>query len=308
MKPTIILIGTGAVGSYYAGRLAQAGARVSTVCRSDYEEVKKNGIRINSVDGDFSFMPEMVIKRASEYPEKPDFIIVATKVLPEISVPALIGDAAGPETSIVLIQNGIGIEKSIQEAYPDNEIINGLAFICASREKYGEIKHEDYGRMVLGRYPSGESEKAKILRELFLSSGVNCEIETNSTTARFKKLLWNAPFNPMSVLAGGASTREMMGAEPTLNTVKMVMGEVVRLANATGHKIPYTAIQENLDYTAAMTPYKTSMLLDYENGRPMEVDAILGNTVRLARENGVDVPCIETLYGLLSLLNRKNIS
>jgi len=304
--PSILLIGTGAVGSYYSGKLWQAGARISAVCRSDYSVIKKNGITVKSILGDFNFMPDEVIKDINDYSLVPDYIMVATKVLPEINITDMIAPRVGKNTSIILLQNGINIEKPVADVFPDNEIISALAFICVSREQPGMVHHQDYGRLVIGHYPSGTSEKTSLLNELFVKSGVQCQLDTDIITARWKKLIWNAPFNPMSVLAGGANTQEMMGSEASLVLARKIMEEVVQLAEATGHHIPRAFITKNLDDTAVMTPYKTSMLLDYENKRPMEVEAILGNALRIAKEKNISVPHIESLYGLLSLINSKN--
>ncbi|HRZ25679.1 MAG TPA: 2-dehydropantoate 2-reductase [Spirochaetota bacterium] len=307
-KPEILLIGTGAVGSFYGGKLSQAGARVSALCRSDFDAVKKNGIEIKSIFGNLKFTPEITINRISQYDRVPDYIIVATKVLPEIDIPNLIKDAVHPETSIVLLQNGIDIERPVSAAFPSNEIIDGLAFICVSRTSAGKIEHQDYGRIVLGRYPSGKSEKAEALRDLLTRAGVPCEIDDDIIAARWKKLVWNAPFNPISVLAGGANTRGMMESKATYTLIKKVMEEVALLAEKTGHKLPDGVIEKNLSDTAVMKPYKTSMLLDYENKRPMEVEAILGNAVRIAQSMGIEVPHIESLYGILTLSDRQNRS
>jgi len=304
-NPGILLVGTGAVGSYFAGRLHQAGARVAAVCRSDYDAVKEKGIFIKSINGDYHFIPEETVKNASDCSMEPDYIMVATKVLPEINVPGLIKEKVKAGTSIFLLQNGIDIERHAAEAFPENELISGLAFICVRRTSFGNIDHEDYGRIVIGKYPSGNSRKVDILSELFIKSGVSCSIESDIITARWKKLLWNAPFNPISVLAGGKNTRKMCDSEPTLTLVRKVMEEVRNLAVASGHPFPESAIQKNLDDTFVMTPYKTSMLLDYENGRPMEVEAILGNAVRIAKNLGLNVPHVESLYGLLYLKNMK---
>lgn len=307
-KPEIVLVGTGAVGSFYTGKLAQAGASVSFVCRSDFEEVSRNGVSIKSVRGDYSFRPKEVIRTIIDYSGTPDFIIVATKVLPEIDVPALIRGKVGTDTTIVLLQNGINIEPPVMNAFPDNEIISGLAFICVSRESFGCIDHQDYGRLVLGKYPTGRSSRAEELAVLFNSVDVNCDTDDDIITARWKKLVWNAPFNPMSVLAGGATTREMMNSPETLKLARNVMKEVLALAEKTGNPIDCSFIDKMIEDTSKMTPYKTSMLLDYEGKRAMEVEAILGNAVRLASQERLPVPHLESLYGLLTLINMKNIA
>lgn len=307
-KPEILLVGTGAVGSFYGAKLAQAGARVSTLCRSDFDVVKKSGIHITSVMGDIHLAPQQVIKEASDYHGSPDYIIVATKVLPDINIPLIIKGAVRPATTIVLLQNGIDIEKNVAQAYPDNEIISGLAFICVSRPKPGIIVHQDFGRIVIGTYPNGITEKGKKLQDLFSTSGIDCTLDENVIAARWMKLVWNAPFNPISVLAGGADTKAMLESAPTRQVVQHIMEEVLLLAEKSGHPLPGEIVQKMIDDTLVMKPYKTSMLLDFENKRPLEVEAILGNAFRCAKKLKLSIPYIESLYGLLSLADRQNRS
>ncbi len=302
----IVVVGAGAIGGYYGGRLAQAGARVSVVARSDYEVVAKDGIRIQSPAGDFHFRPHRVVRSASHFGAFADVVLVGLKVLEEIRTADLIRDVVGPKTAILLIQNGVDIEPPVAEAFPTNEILSGLAFICVHRTAPGQVLHQDYGRLVLGRYPGGESETAHRLAEMFRRSGVPCEVTEDVTTARWQKLVWNAPFNPMSVLCGGASTQEMLGHEETTRLVRAVMEEVCAMAAASGHALPADVVDRMIADTRKMTPYKTSMLLDFEAGRPMEVEAIVGNAVRIARSLRVPVPHLETLYALLSGLKGRS--
>jgi 2-dehydropantoate 2-reductase len=308
MEPNILLVGTGAVGSYYGARLAQAGAHVAVLCRSDYETVKKNGIEIRSVSGDYHFHPEEVLRDAGDYRGEPDYIIVATKVLPEINVPDIIKRKVCRNSSIVLLQNGIEIEKPVASSFPDNEIISAIAFISVNRPKFGVIDHKDYGSVVLGKYPSGTSKKIDDLALLFSKAKVRCDIEPSIITARWKKLMWNAPFNPISVLCGGANTVEMIESEPTLKLAVDVMKEVRELAEKAGHPVPLSNIDKIIRDTRSMAPTRTSMLQDFELKRPMEVEAILGNTLRIAQKLDVPVPHCESLYGLLKLIDKKNRS
>lgn len=302
----ILLVGTGAVGSYYGGRLAQAGARVATVCRSDYHIVSQKGIAVKSHHGDFHFFPSQVVQSVNEYKTIPDLIIVATKVLPSIDVPKLIDGAVHNGTSIMLLQNGIDIEERIQQAFPNNDILSALAFICVSRINYGYIEHWDYGRLVIGKYPQGKHVMLSRVAALFKAVGVECSVSEDIVDARWKKLLWNAPFNPMSVLCGGATTKEMIDNPLTEELAVKIMEEVALLAMKSGHAIDRAYIEKNISDTRVMKPYKTSMLLDYNEGRAMEVEAILGNALRIAGKVDIEVPHIKTLYSLLSLLDAKN--
>jgi len=305
MKPRILIVGTGAIGGFYGGKLAQAGASVSTLCRSDYETVKAKGIKVTSSLGDFHFTPEKVIRNLSEYSPPPDYILVGLKVLPEIDTAEIIKDVVVPETAIVLLQNGVEIEEPLVEAFPDNEIISGLAFICATRTSPGHIDHTDFGRVVIGRYPAGKSVKAEELARLFNEAGLKCEVTEDAVTARWRKLVWNAPFNPISVLAGGADTKTMVENPESLELARQVMEEVCQIAEAVGHPLPVGVVQENIEGTRRMSPYKSSMLVDFEAGRPMEVEAILGNGIRAAKRHNLAVPHMESLYGLLSLVDKK---
>jgi len=305
MKPRILVVGTGAIGGFYGGKLAQAGALVSTLCRSDYEVVKAEGIKVASILGDFHFIPEKVIPDLGEYGPPPDYILVGLKVLPEIDTSEIIKEVVGPETAIVLLQNGVEIEEPVARSFPDNEIISGLAFICATRTSPGHIAHTDFGRVVIGHYPAGKSVKAEELARLFNEAGLKCEVTEDAVTARWRKLVWNAPFNPISVLGGGADTKTMMENPESLELARKVMEEVCRIAEAAGHPLPEEIVQQNIDGTRAMAPYKSSMLVDFEAGRPMEVEAILGNGLRVAKRHGVSAPYMESLYGLLKLVDKK---
>ncbi|MCG6981303.1 MAG: 2-dehydropantoate 2-reductase [Deltaproteobacteria bacterium] len=305
MNPRILAVGTGAIGGFYGGKLAQAGARVSTLCRSDYETVKSEGIRVASTFGDFHFTPERVIRRVKEYGSPPDYLLVGLKVLPEINTPEIIREVVGSDTAIVLLQNGVEIEESVARAFPNNEIISGLAFICVTRTDPGHIVHVDFGRLVIGRFPAGKSDKTDHLARLFNESGVPCTVSEDVVTDRWRKLVWNAPFNPISVLGGGADTKTMVDNPESLKLARQVMEEVCRIAEAEGHPLPAGVVEENIEGTRRMSPYKSSMLVDFEAGRPMEVEAILGNGIRAAKRHKIAVPHMESLYGLLKLVDEK---
>ena len=305
LQPRILVVGTGAIGGFYGGKLAQAGGRVTTLCRSDYELVKSKGIKVTSTLGDFHFTPEKVIRDLGEYGPPPDYILVGLKVLPEIDTAAIIKEVVGAETAIVLLQNGVEIEEPVARAFPDNEIISGLAFICATRTSPGHIDHTDFGRVVIGRYPDSKSVKVEELARLFSEAGLKCEVTEDAVTARWRKLVWNAPFNPISVLAGGADTKTMVENHESVELARKVMEEVCKIAEAVGHPLPPGVVRENIEGTRRMSPYKSSMLVDFEAGRPMEVEAILGNGIRAAKRHNLAVPHMESLYGLLKLVDKK---
>ena len=172
-KVKVLTVGAGAVGAYFTGRLAQAGkAEVSVVVRSDYDAVKQSGFHILSECGNFDFLPAGVYRSAEEYPDIPDYIILTSKALPQIDEPALIrGAVKSPRTTIVLIQNGIGIEDAVAEAFPENEIISTIAYIGATRTAPGVVRQKGSSELKFGRFGGGDSEAGRRLAELYQLRG-----------------------------------------------------------------------------------------------------------------------------------------
>lgn len=297
----ILVIGAGAIGSFYGAILSKAGAEVSVVCRSDYPVVKQRGFKINSSDlGSWIFTPSQVVRSAAEYQGQADYLILCTKITADSDRVQLIKDAVSNQTCIVFIQNGVEIEQELVDAFPDNEIISGLAFICCNRINPGETLHLAYGKLTLGSLNrQGSSDKTKHLADLINKTGIEAQVSEQIVMSRWLKCLWNAPFNPVSVLSGGLSTQEILSAQEPL--IRTIMHEVLDIAKACGYPLPMTSIETNLEQTYVMPPYKTSMLLDYQQGKAMETEVIIGNTVRAAKRQRVNCPTLDTLYALLKL-------
>jgi len=156
-----------------------------------------------------------------------------------------------------------------------------------------------YGRLALGNLPGGISDKTKTLHGYFAESGIDCVMSENIVTERWKKCIWNAPFNPLSVLSGGLPTLAILESQEAF--IRHIMQDVCEVAASCGHPLAPHLIDANIKSTYAMPPYKTSMLLDYEQGRPLETEAILGNAVRRAQAAGIAVPYLESLYALMQL-------
>jgi 2-dehydropantoate 2-reductase len=300
----VLIIGAGAIGGFYGSLLAKAGAEVAVVCRSDYEHVKQHGFTINSHTlGTWTFTPSQVLKNPSEYKGSADYVLLCTKAIPTVDRVALIRPAVTAGTAIVFIQNGVEIEQEILSAFPNNEIISGLAYICCNRISKGEILHLAYGRLTLGNFPGSVSNKTNLLCELIRQSGIECTAVVNIVTERWKKCVWNAPFNPLSVLSGGLPTLDILQSQEAF--VRSIMQEICRIAEALGNQLPDDIVEINIENTYRMPPYKTSMLLDYENGHLMETEAILGNAVRAANRNGITCPYLESVYALMKLRELK---
>lgn len=307
MSPSILVVGAGAIGALFGFALSRQGARVSVVCRSDYEAVRRDGYLISSHSlGEHRFQPHQVFRDVSECTEPPDYLMLTVKVLPQLDRAALIRPAVGPNTVILLIQNGIDIEQEIAEAFPSNELLSSVAYIGVGRIGPGQIRHQPSAdALTLGRYPQGLTPAARSLGSLFEASGIKCRLTEDILSARWHKAVWNAVFNPLSVAGGGLDTATMLGTPQAREFVRAAMQEICAVAAAAGHPQSPNLIDQMITQTHAMPAYKTSMALDYENRRPMEIEAILGNVVRVGRDKGVSIPVLETLYAIAKMVEDK---
>jgi len=298
----VLIVGAGAIGSFYGAILHRAGAAVSVVLRSEYEAVRDNGFKISSPLGDLSFRPAAVYRSTEEVTETPDYLVVALKVVEGIDRVRIMRPAVGPNTTIVLIENGIDIEPEIVEAFPNNTVVSALAFVAVSRVGPGLVDHKAYGQLMFGDFPKGASAATHRFAELLQAGGIKAVVSENVLTERWRKAVWNTPFNPTSVLAGGADTKLMLSTPENEALIRAMMQEVCAVAAAAGHPLPEDIIDSNIDATKKMPAYHNSMALDFLNGRPLEVEPILGNVVRMAEKLGVPVPHLSTAYGLLCML------
>ena len=303
--PHVLVVGAGAIGSFYGAIAKRAGCAVSVVLRSEYDVVRERGFAISSPLGDLSYRPDHVYRDGDTPVATPDYVICCVKVLPGIDRAALLAPWVGPDTGIVLIENGIDIEPAVAEAFPDNPLISCLAFIAVSRtDEPAVIEHKAFGRLTMGAWPAGVTDDCRALEALFTDGGINVKLADQVVGERWAKSLWNTPFNPLSVLADGADTVTMLDTPGGEALAREMMAEVKAVAAADGHPLPDDAIDKNIAGTRKMPAYRNSMALDYLHGRPMEVQAILGNVVALAERYGVAVPRLSTMATILAMRDR----
>jgi 2-dehydropantoate 2-reductase len=273
------------------------------VARSDHDVVARDGFRIDSLLGDLSFRPHRVLREPSG---AHDYLLVATKLVRGLDRVALIRPGLGARTAVVLVQNGIGIEDEVAQAYPDHELISAIAYAAVSREAPGQVRHQsEFTRLVMGRYPRGASSAAQRLAELVQRGGSSAQVTEDIVGERWRKCAWNTVFNPISALGGGLGTRDILSSETSVAFVREAIAEVCAVAAAAGHALAADTVDKTIAGTLRMPNYVSSMGQDVLAGRALETEALLGNAVRVARRHGVPVPRLESLYHLLQMLEQK---
>lgn len=298
------IIGTGAIGGYYGANLAQAGKDVHFLLHSDYEYVKEHGLQIDSCDGSFHLSKVNAYSRPKDMPVC-DVVLVCLKSVNNHMLPSLLPPVVGEKTLVVLIQNGIGLEADMQEMFPDTWIAAGLAFICSAKTHPGTINHQCYGYINIGNFSCPQQELIDSVISDFREAGVEAnEVEYNE--ARWKKAVWNMPFNGMTV-ALNTQTDVLLAHPSTLQLIRDQMMEVAHAARACGVKnIGESFVDKMIYNTIHMTPYSPSMKLDYDFHRPMEIDYIYTRPIEEAKKAGYKMEKLDMLEKQLRFLQDNN--
>ena len=294
------IIGTGGIGGYYGGRLAQAGHDVHFLLHSDYAFVREHGLQVDSVNGSFHLDRPQVYDDASKMPLS-DVVLVCLKTTNNHLLPSLLSKVADEHTIVVLIQNGVGVEDDVQDRLPHLQLVAGLAFICTAKVSPGHINHQCYGQINLGNYSCRNEELLQKIADDFTEAGIKAGI-VDYKTARWRKAVWNMPFNGMTV-ALDTQTDVLLNNQATRQLIREQMMEIVRATRQLGVEgVDEAFVEKMISMTDEMTPYSPSMKLDYDYHRQMEIEYLYSRPLKIAREAGMPMPKLEMLEAELRFL------
>ena len=294
------IIGTGAIGGYYGAKLAHAGEEVHFLLHSDYEYVKQHGLQVDSCDGSFHLDNVYVYQHAGDMPQC-DVVLVGLKSVNNNKLQSLLSPLLHGETLVVLIQNGIGVEEDVQKMFPGVQLAAGLAFICSAKTQPGLVSHQCYGSINLANYSCQDEALMQTVVDEFRAAGIETGL-VEYHEARWKKAVWNMPFNGMTV-ALHTQTDKLLKNPSTRQLIREQMMEVVRTAQHLGVKnLDESFVAKMIETTDAMTPYSPSMRLDYDFHRPMEIYYLYTRPLEIARASGCPMPKLEMLEAELRFL------
>ncbi|MFO1476914.1 MAG: 2-dehydropantoate 2-reductase [Verrucomicrobiota bacterium] len=315
----IAVAGCGAVGSFYGAKLARAGHQVHFLLRSDFDTVRRHGVFIESPDGDFHVQPVCARDPAEIGPA--DLVLVALKATANHRFPDLIPPLAGPHTAVVTLQNGLGNEEALAKIVPPDQVLGGLCFVCLNRVAPGRIRHMDHGLVVLGEFQRPPGTRLQEIAAAFAAAGIPCRTSDNLHRAHWEKLVWNVPFNGLGVAAAAGhapwidplapvqlrdscfATDRLLRDSDWESRARQLMLEVIRTANALKLPVDESLANTQIERTRSMGAYQASTLIDFELGRPLELEALFLEPLRRARSAGMKVPFLERLCKILSELD-----
>ncbi|KAF7718571.1 2-dehydropantoate 2-reductase [Penicillium ucsense] len=303
----VMIYGLGAIGSFYAFILNRSErVRLTVVARSNYDAVCQN-VRLSSPLRLFAHL----VKSPDEASTM-DYIICANKAIDQHRVAAVLKPAVDPDrTSIVIIQNGVGNEEVFREQYPRNLIITCVTWVGATQTRPGVVNHTKSENLQIGTFPNPRldqtiaTERLTEFAALLEHGKTRFQICDDIQQKRWEKVVWNAAWNSVTTLTM-VDTQTWLHSSPDAEPfTRKLMFEVITIARACGVPLGDDLIDQQMAKIKAMPGIGSSMQVDRKNGRPMEIDVILGFPLQKAKEHGVLAPYLESLCVLLRAIDQR---
>jgi len=301
--------------------MARAGHEVHFLLRSDYETVRRQGVRILSPLGDFQVQP--LCARIPGEIGQSELVLIGLKTTANAQFRSLLPPLVGHNTLVVTLQNGLGNEEQLARLFPAEQILGCLCFVCLNRLEPGLIRHSDHGQVVLGEFGRPPSARTESLASVLREASIRCRLTDNLARTHWEKLVWNIPFNGLGVAAAAgleafeaqntpclnASSRETFPTDRLLRDpgwsalLRELMLEVIHTANALHLEISEALADTQLALTRSMGAYKASTLIDFERRFPLELESLFLEPLRQACQAGVPTPRLQRLCEILEQLD-----
>ncbi len=293
----IAIVGSGAVGGYYGGMLAHSGHDVHFLMRADLETVRRDGLVILTKGREVR-LPRVQCAGTTAEIGPVDLVIIAVKATANRESERLLPPLIGEHTALLTLQNGLGNEAFFGERWGAQRVMGALCFVCINRTAPGVIRHLDHGTISIGEYCRPVSARVRSLVEAFNAVEVQANAVDDLEGERWRKLLWNIPFNGLSIVAG-ANVAEVLADAGLRTLARSLMDELLDAARRLGHGIPDSFADWQVERSDSMGPYRPSSMIDFEMGQPVEVDAIWGEPLRQGLAAGAKMPKLELLHAVI---------
>ncbi|HTY67710.1 MAG TPA: ketopantoate reductase family protein [Alphaproteobacteria bacterium] len=298
----IAVIGAGGVGGYFGARLAEAGEDVSFIARGAHlEAMRKDGLRVESSLGDLTVKPVRAAATPLELgPEPFDLVVIAVKLWSTDEAIATARSLAGPRSSVVSFQNGVGAIDALTKAFGSDRVLGGVCHIATAISAPGVIKHTGtMERFTIGEPAGGISPRVTAIVEAAKRAKLNAIASDDIRRAIWEKFLFLATFSGVATLA--RLPKSGIFADPDLRRVYAdALAEAIAVARASGINLPADHAETVMRFSEGLPDtMKPSLLHDFERGNRLEVEFLSGAVARIGAQHGVPTPVHRTIYAAL---------
>jgi 2-dehydropantoate 2-reductase len=298
----VAVIGSGSVGLYYGGKLAANGVDVRFLLRSGFNEASARGVTIFSVNSEDVHLARPKIFRDVHEIGPSDVVIVALKTTSNSALEKLVPPLLHHGTTLLTLQNGLGNEELLAALFGAERVLGGLCFVCLTRRTAASVDHFGHGTLSIGEYARVPLPRTHQVVEAFRESGIDARLVDDLATERWRKLVWNIPFNGLAVAEGGLTVDKILG-DPVLKArCRALMDETITAATALGYSIAKQFADLQIERTYSMGAYQPSTLVDWLAGKELEIETMWGEPLRRASQAGLSLPHLQSLYECLKQL------
>lgn len=290
----IAVVGAGAIGLYYGGRLAAAGEDVHFLLRSDYDAISENGLEAESVHGNFK-LPQVQAYRDSHDIGPVDLVVVTWKATANCQLEKVLRPLLHENTRVLTLQNGLGNCEAIAAITGPERVLGGLCFVCINRIQPGLIRHSGGGKVSIGSWHPESNQYGKDITTRFKAAAIRASHVDQLEQAQWEKLVWNVPFNGLSVAKGGVTTDILLSDPECEAEIRALMMEIITTAKGLGLALDESLAQHNIELTRPMGAYRTSSMIDFVENREVEVGPIWEEPLKRAKSAGLAMPRLEQL-------------
>jgi len=302
----IAVFGTGGVGGYFGGRLAQAGEDVTFIARGEHlRAIKATGLKVDSTNGDFTIYPAKATDDVGEIGVV-DLVILGVKAWQVPDAARAMKPLVGRTTTVLPFENGVdAVPQLVSELGPDN-VVGGLCRIVSYVVEPGHIRHAGFApSMIIGELDNRRTERIERINEVFRRAGFDTTIAADIQVALWTKFLFIASFSGVGAVANAPAGVLRSNAKWRAQVLS-AMNEIYELAHARGVALPADSVAVVMAAVDALPEDATSsMQRDIAGGKPSELESQNGAVVRMAHEAGVNVPTHELIYQTLRPLEEK---
>lgn len=297
----ILVLGAGAVGGYFGGRLSAAGHEVFFTARGEHlKALRAYGLMVRSCQGDFHVRPH-----AAEYFDPIEglgLILICVKHKDTAALLPQLKEQAGAATAIISLQNGADSERFFIDAAGAEKVIGGIAYIGAALEGPGKISHTARGVVTIGELDGPPRPRTEAIKGMFEEAGVKCAISANIKKDKWEKLMWNAGFNGICALTR-QPVHPLLNHPPTKIIIKKLMEELVLVAHAAGVPVNAALPEKYIENTLKGGEVYPSTLQDVKQGKTTEIDIMNGTVVEEGIKHGIATPYNETIWAAVSAID-----